>query len=146
VQCRLCVNACRKPAHLLPDEDYWIARFLNIPREQLLKEKLEEKFVAVIGVGEQKLVLTGLRPKIENGWCVFFKDGLCTIHPYKPFGCKYASCKTTETEVKEMLDWLTKKWYYHNLIHNKLEVFDKNNNKQQEEIIQELNYVIKPIK
>lgn len=136
----MCVQACRKPAHLLPDEDWYIANFLKIPREQLLKEKLIEKPVIVGGINGQKIVMKGLRPKIENGWCVFFKDGLCTIHAHKPFGCKYASCETTDDEDKEVHEALARKWYMHNLINNKLEIYDENNKEQQKEILEELDY------
>lgn len=132
-KCSRCVEACRRPAHTEPDDDYWIAELLKVSKKQVLK-KFTETPIAIIKLNGQKFVMKGLRPKTENGWCVFFKNGLCTIHSVKPFGCKYASCKTTPVEEKEVLDYLAQKWYIRNLAHDKLEVFDVKNVEQQREI------------
>ena len=142
-KCELCVEACRKPAHLETGQDWWISRFLKISKEELIDKYLVNLPVAVIGIEGKKFVIRGLRPKIVNGWCIFFKNGLCSIHKVKPFGCKYANHNTTNKEAEEIMQYLTQKWYLDNIIKNKLEIFNESNLKQQEEINSALNYVFK---
>jgi Fe-S-cluster containining protein len=137
-RCKNCVNACKNPADTEPDDDYWISQFLKVSREQLIREKFVETPIAVIKKDRKSFVMKGLRPKTINGWCVFFKNGLCTIHPVKPFGCKYASCKTDFNDQEEIGKYLFNKWYPRNLADDKLEKFDLNNIPQQREIFAKL--------
>lgn len=144
-KCKICTEACVRPAHLETGQDWWISKFLKISIEELTKKYLDETPVAVIGIKGKKLVIRALRPKIVNGWCVFFKNGLCTIHKVKPFGCKYANHNTTDEETEEIIQYMTQKWYLDNVIKGKLELFDESNLEQQKEIDSSLNYVLNKV-
>lgn len=139
-RCNNCVNACRNPADTEPDDDYWISQFLKIPRDKLVKEMFDETPIVVIKTHGNEFVMRGLKPKVVNGWCIFFKKGLCSIHSVKPFGCKYASCKTTYQQYKEIADYLANKWHIKTLVEGRLELepYDLNNTKQQQEIFAKL--------
>jgi Fe-S-cluster containining protein len=137
-RCKNCVNACKNSGDTQPDDDYWISEFLKIPREQLIKEKFDETPIAVIKMNGKSFIMKGLKPKTVNGWCVFFKKGLCTIHSVKPFGCKYASCKTNYHDQEEIGKYLFSKWFPRNLADDKLEEFDLKNIPQQREIFAKL--------
>lgn len=94
-QCNKCKAAClRKPGWFLPGEIERVVEYLGISLEDLFKTKLAVDwwvgfpniFVlspAIIGenAGEEF-------PTNPLGVCLFFKDGLCKIHPVKPFECQ----------------------------------------------------------
>jgi len=92
-QCNSCNHGCKfGSGSLAGDDSKNIARFLNIPEEELKKGFLEE-----VELFNRKL----LRPKLirENnkpfGRCVFYDDEKgCTIHEVKPLECKTSiSCR-----------------------------------------------------
>ena len=93
--CEKCKSACRnKPGWFLPGEAEKVAAYLNISLLQLFQDKLAVDW----WVGDDEIFL--LSPSLANenagtefpgdprGVCVFFVDGLCTIHPVKPFECR----------------------------------------------------------
>ena len=66
--CRACGNCCDFEAN-----DY------KLYASQIEKEIVAEK--------------TGRRPELVNGCCCFLNaDGKCTIHPWRPLGCRTYFC------------------------------------------------------
>jgi len=77
-QCKCCGHCCHGSAtvSVSPKEEQNIAKFLDIDLETLRNNFLLKK-------GKR----TEMR--IVDGHCIFYgDDGLCKIHPVKPFHCK----------------------------------------------------------
>ena len=92
-QCNSCNHGCKfGSGSLVGDDSKNIAKFLNIPEEDLKKGFLEE-----VELFNKKL----LRPKLIRekgkpyGRCIFFDDEKgCTVHEVKPLECKTSiQCK-----------------------------------------------------
>lgn len=94
-QCDKCKAAClRKPGWFLPGEAEKVAKHLKISLEELFKTKLAIDWwktspsIFVLSPA----VISGTTgdefPANPNGACIFFKDGLCEIHPVKPYECQ----------------------------------------------------------
>lgn len=94
-RCRYCSEACNhKPGWFKPGEAEKVADHLGLSLEDLFKTKLGVDWWE--GSGEDIFLLT---PALSNmtpgeeypgdprGSCVFFEDGLCSIHSVKPFEC-----------------------------------------------------------
>jgi len=76
--CRQCGDCCKGfgGTYVSPEDVQAIAAFIHADPELFL---------------ENYCRLSGKKPVLaqaENGYCVFWKDGLCTIHPVKPRMCK----------------------------------------------------------
>lgn len=95
--CEECKAACRyKPGWFLPGEAEEVAAHLKISLEELFETKLAVDWW--IGTSEPDTFL--LSPTVVSngagtefpgnpqGTCIFFKEGLCEIHPVKPFECR----------------------------------------------------------
>ena len=98
-QCQRCKAACiRKPGWFLPEEAEKAAEYLGISLQEFFNKYLgvdwwvtsEPIFVlAPALVGEE----TGTEyPGKPDGQCVFYKNGLCDIHPVKPYECVKLIC------------------------------------------------------
>lgn len=76
--CLQCGDCCRGygGTYVSEDDIRGIAAYLNID-EVLMKERYCRKS------GRRLLLIQG-----ENGYCAFWKDGLCGIHPVKPRMCR----------------------------------------------------------
>ncbi len=77
-ECKCCGHCCHGVAtvSVTDEEQRNMAAFLGISLNQLRKDYL------VIGTGSISM-------KIVDGHCIFYRaDGLCHIHPVKPFHCK----------------------------------------------------------
>ena len=94
--CRECRTACKyKPGWFIPGEAEKVAPYLNIE----LKELFDTKLMIDWWCDYPKDIFL-LSPAIINedagqeftadpkGQWVFYKKGLCEIHPVKPFECK----------------------------------------------------------
>lgn len=92
--CEECKAACQyKPGWFLPGEAEKVAKYLGMSLEKLFKTRL------AVDWWEGNPDIFVLSPKIigekagtefpanPEGTCTFFKNGLCTIHPVKPFEC-----------------------------------------------------------
>ena len=76
--CRQCGDCCKGfgGTYVSPEDVQAIAAFIHIDPEIFLKSYCQ---------------LSGKKPVLaqaENGYCVFWKDRICTIHPVKPRMCK----------------------------------------------------------
>ncbi len=77
-ECKCCGHCCHgvKTVSVSKKEQERIAKFLGIGLEEL-----KEGFLVTEGVSTSM--------KVVDGHCIFYgKDGLCSIHPVKPFHCK----------------------------------------------------------
>ena len=95
-KCDKCKKACEnKPGWFIPGEAERVAEYLNISLEELFRAKLmvdwwvsspEDIFILAPAIKYEE---PGSEyPGDPTGECVFFIDGLCEIHPVKPFECK----------------------------------------------------------
>lgn len=92
-QCNACNHGCKFGSGSLAGDDAKnIARFLNIPEEDLKKHFLEEVELFNKKLSRPKLIRENNKP---FGRCIFFDDEKgCTIHPVKPLECKTSiQCK-----------------------------------------------------
>jgi Fe-S-cluster containining protein len=76
--CQQCGDCCKGfgGTYVSPEDVQAIAAFIHIDPEIFLKSYCQ---------------LSGKKPVLaqaENGYCVFWKDRICTIHPVKPRMCK----------------------------------------------------------
>ena len=76
--CRQCGDCCKGfgGTYVSPEDVQAIAAFIHIDPQILLKSYCQ---------------FSGTKPVLaqaENGFCVFWKDKICTIHPVKPRMCK----------------------------------------------------------
>jgi uncharacterized protein len=76
--CRRCGDCCKGfgGTYVSPEDVQAIAAFIHIDPQAFL-----EKYCQPSG---KKTVLA----QAGNGYCVFWKDRICTIHPVKPRMCK----------------------------------------------------------
>ena len=76
--CRQCGDCCKGfgGTYVSPEDVQAIAAFVHMDPEEFLKSCCQ--------LSGKKTVLA----QAENGYCVFWKDRICTIHPVKPRMCK----------------------------------------------------------
>ena len=77
-QCQQCGDCCRGygGTYVTDADIVAIARYLDISRQRLVS-----RYCAASG--KRLLLAQG-----ENGYCAFWKNGLCGIHPVKPRMCR----------------------------------------------------------
>ena len=77
-RCRQCGDCCRGygGTYVSAADIAAIARYLKLPEKTLIS-----RYCAASG--ERLLLAQG-----ENGYCAFWADGLCSIHPVKPAMCR----------------------------------------------------------
>lgn len=95
--CASCQAACkRKPGWFHPGEVEKVAEFLGITLQELF-----DKYLMVDSWETRREFIDILCPAVKGqepggrsavrggeGECVFFHDGLCSIHPVKPLECR----------------------------------------------------------
>ena len=93
--CDNCQAACRhKPGWFLPGEVERVAEYLEISLPELFQTKIavdwwvEEHDIFVLLPALDNEEAGEEFPADPRGICIFFKDGLCEIHPVKPFECR----------------------------------------------------------
>ena len=95
--CKNCQNACRrKPGWFKPGEAEKVASFLGLSLEELFKKSLAidywvetNTFILAPATKSETGGLPGnVYSYFGKGECVFFKNGLCSIHDVKPFECR----------------------------------------------------------
>ena len=125
--CNQCKSDCRfKPGWFLPDEAEKVANHLGITIEELFNTKLmvdwwedypEDIFLlspAIINEDAGQEFTANPR-----GQCIFYKKGLCEIHPVKPFECKEALhniSAPTNTHQNVSNEWKTNQHQIENLL------------------------------
>lgn len=102
--CERCKRACRfKPGWFLPGEVEKLAPHLGVSLEELFKTRLmvdwwadgvHPIFVLSPAVLDGELGAEFL--EVPLGVCIFFKEGLCDIYPFRPFECHSMICDRKE--------------------------------------------------
>lgn len=95
--CPVCKSMCQyKPGWLKPGEAENIAQFLGISLQELFNRYLMPDSWEIRSNSIRTLspAIKGKSPgkylSYAVGECVFFKDGLCTVHEVKPYECRVA--------------------------------------------------------
>lgn len=92
--CNRCSTGCKTMPGALAPDDYWlIAHYLDVPDHEL-QDFITNHFCASTGsaaviMGKRTIIPTIVPKQKEDGSCVFFKDGKCSVHTVAPFGCAY---------------------------------------------------------
>lgn len=115
--CDICKSACKyKPGWFKPGEVELVADYLGLTVEKLFETKLGVDWY----VGEADIFL--LAPAMKNMWagqeypgdprgeCVFYKDGLCSIYPIRPFECREYIHTETRTAAQDRHEEVAKAW------------------------------------
>jgi len=116
-QCYICKGACeRKPGWFLPKEAELVAEYLEIEFIDLFKTNLAVDY----WMGDSPIFLLSPTtinntPGIEfpfdpKGQCIFFKKGLCEIHPVKPYECRDSMCTNSSDENNERHKKVAEAW------------------------------------
>jgi len=88
--CKRCGDCC---THLVTLLDSDIKRLLKSGvRKEVFKEVTEPTF----GI---KYVTFRHR----KGYCIMYKDGLCSVHDYKPFVCRTGTCSQTMADTASLV-------------------------------------------
>jgi Fe-S-cluster containining protein len=76
--CRQCGDCCKGfgGTYVSPDDIQAIATFIGVDPESFHQRFCQPS-------GKKRVLAQG-----ENGYCIFWNDRLCTIHPVKPRMCK----------------------------------------------------------
>lgn len=119
-QCEVCRNACRhKPGWFAPGEAEAAAKLMNLTLKEFFDKYLVVDYWIRKHHGKEDIFV--LSPNIVNqspgdmmgfdpeGQCVFYQDGLCSIHAAKPLECAQMSCKTNDDQNIEK-EINTKNW------------------------------------
>lgn len=100
--CQKCRECCRREAGwFLPDEIGFAAVYLGLTEKEFTEKYLEEH--------EQDGVLT-LAPRMTKSGCIFLKNGLCSIHPVKPYECRKVYGCQPERRHKRIRESIIKRW------------------------------------
>lgn len=107
--CEGCRQACQyNPGWFLPGEAERVAEFLNLTLQELFNTKLGVNWwVAAEDIFVLAPAITKMSPGREypgdpRGKCIFYNsDGLCEIHPVKPFECREYNHDHSKEQVHE---------------------------------------------
>ena len=93
--CDTCKGACtNKPGWFKPGEVEKVALHLNISLQELFETKLgvdwwvAEDDIFVLAPATLSMDPGSEYPANPRGHCIFYENGLCSIHPVKPFECR----------------------------------------------------------
>lgn len=117
-QCELCRKACEfKSGWFMPGEAEKAAEFLGVTLKEFFDQHLGVDWFTGDG-GATFLLAPALvdeksgteYPGDPRGKCVFFKNGLCSIHAVKPFECRAAQHTDAEDYVQQRHAKIAKAW------------------------------------
>ena len=93
--CDICKSACEhKPGWFMPGEVEKVAEYLDIPLQELFNTKLgvdwwvADEDIFVLAPATTNMDMGTEYPANPKGQCVFYENGLCSIHAVKPFECR----------------------------------------------------------
>ena len=97
--------SCKEqPGHLLPGQMQEILTHLKVSIEEAGKYFWNSPGMVLARMGRLFRMRT-ITPRFENGHCVFFKEGLCSIHPVAPFGCRFFDVHMNLEEAQHRSQW-----------------------------------------
>lgn len=116
--CDKCRSACSYvPGWFMPGEAEKAAKHMNLSLKDFFDKYLginwweaeEDIFVLAPAIIGEK---TGSEyPGDPKGRCIFFnKDGLCDIHPVKPFECAESTCNDSDIDINERHRSIRDEW------------------------------------
>ncbi|MFQ5850905.1 MAG: YkgJ family cysteine cluster protein [Candidatus Binatia bacterium] len=118
-RCDICQGFCRtKPGWFKPGEAEKVAEFLKLDLERLFDGYLlvdywlrRKSDILVLSPGIKESLPGRRFPLNPRGECVFFKNGLCKIHPVKPYECRVAHHASSDQSAHEKVakSWDNKK-------------------------------------
>lgn len=121
--CETCRFACtHKPGWFLPGEAEKAAELLGLTLEEFFRRYLAVDWWASIDTDSDIFLLspavvgapTGEEfPANPKGTCVFYRDGLCTIHAAKPHECRTWYCGSADAEVQTLHGDTARAWTDH---------------------------------
>ena len=93
--CDICKSACEhKPGWFMPGEVEKVAEHLGIPLQELFDTKLgvdwwaADDNIFVLAPATTSMNTGEEYPANPKGQCIFYENGLCSIHTVKPFECR----------------------------------------------------------
>ena len=93
--CDVCKGACTfKPGWFMPDEIEKVAEYLGLSLQELFDTKIgvdwwvDDEDIFVLAPATINMSAGEEYPANPIGQCAFYENGLCSIHPVKPFECK----------------------------------------------------------
>lgn len=93
--CTKCQNMCTKAPCLATPIDV-----ISLIQDGHADKLCRTKWGA--GLGHNLPIIDMIQLRFENGKCVMFQDGKCTIHETKPLEGKLADCKRTHVEADKI--------------------------------------------
>lgn len=120
--CEKCVSACkRSPGKMLPYEAERIAKFLELPFDELKKKLIKNYHYnsetdpliwepRKVGMDEDEEIASDEYTN-RRGTCVFLKNDRCTIHEVKPFECRISLLCEKSVDAWPWLNKLWKEYY-----------------------------------
>lgn len=94
-KCKKCREGCSNRAGwFLPDEIKKAAEYLELTEQEFFNKYLGvDWYESLNDIFVLAPAISSMEPGTEYpgnpiGKCIFFEDGLCKIHPVKPFECK----------------------------------------------------------
>lgn len=93
-----------QPGHLLPGQMQEILTYLKVSIEEASKYFWNSPGMVLLRMGRLFRIRT-ITPRFENGQCVFFKEGRCSIHSVAPFGCRFFDAHMSLEEAQNRSQW-----------------------------------------
>lgn len=108
--CKTCQDGCtHKPGWFLPGEAEKAAEYLNLTLKEFFDEFMGVDWLVSLPADIYILApsLTWwepgqMYPSDPRGRCIFYEDGLCKIHPVKPYECAVSSHDSTSKELSTL--------------------------------------------
>lgn len=97
-------NCKTQPGYLIPGELQRILAHLNATMSDAAKWFWNSPGMVLMKAGQMFRVRT-ITPRFENGKCIFFENGRCTIHSVAPYGCRYFDVHMGQQEGYKRSAW-----------------------------------------
>jgi len=102
--CKKCRELCtNEPGWFIPEEISVAADFLGLSEQAFIEKYLEEHALP-------SSASVALAPKMVSGRCIFQKNGLCEIHPVKPYECRKVYGCESKRRHKRIREIVARKW------------------------------------
>jgi Fe-S-cluster containining protein len=115
--CDICKSACtHKPGWFAPGEATKAAELLGLSEQEFFDRYLGVDFwmgspsIFVLAPATISMTPGGVYPYTPTGQCIFFKEGLCSIHAAKPRECAETDHVTSHEEFKEIKNNIVNEW------------------------------------
>jgi Fe-S-cluster containining protein len=112
-KCKECSAGCERfPGRFLPGEVEKVAEFLHLSVKELFDRYLRiSQWYSDSNIDRDVFILAPVGDPF--GRCVFFKDGLCSIHSVNPYECAETFHDDSDAHCKERNIFIAKSWIEH---------------------------------